>query len=58
VYDPSGMLLVRVWALRAAEGRVVQAEVALWEMEREFGVPREGGRRERWGVLQQELEIK
>jgi structural maintenance of chromosome 2 len=58
VYNPSGMLLVRVRALRAAEGRVVRAEVALWEMECVFGVPREGSRRERWGVLKQELEIK
>jgi structural maintenance of chromosome 2 len=50
VYDPSGTLLVRVQALRAAEGRVAQMEAALRKVEREFGVLREGGGpRNRWG---------
>jgi structural maintenance of chromosome 2 len=50
VYDPSRMLLVRVRALRAAEGRVVQTQAALRKAERVFGVLREGGEpRNRWG---------
>jgi hypothetical protein len=45
--------------LRAREGRVVQAEAALWVVERVFGVSREGvGPRERQRVLKRELEIK
>ena len=59
VYDLRGTLLVCVQGRRAAEGHVVQAEAALGEVEREFGVLRAGGRpKNKWGVLKRELENK
>jgi structural maintenance of chromosome 2 len=59
VYDPSRTLLVCVQALQAVEGRVVQAEVVLGEVERVLRVLQgNGDPRERWKVMKWELEIK